>query len=105
MDATVNTTKLINKNTDSKGRVTLGARLASRTVIIQEISDTELLVQLARVIPENALGLYVRGPVHGQRASGGRENGYSSSSDSPASQSVEADSRRRKQKWTGKRAC
>ena len=70
MDATVNTTKVINKNTDSKGRVTLGARFVSRTVIIQEINDTEL-VQLARVIPENALGLYVRGPVHGQRASAG----------------------------------
>ena len=61
MDVLVKSAKLTNKNTDSKGRVTLGARFASRTVIIQEISDTELLVQLARVIPENALGLHARG--------------------------------------------
>ena len=60
MDMLVKSAKLTNKNTDSKGRVTLGARFASRTVIIQEISDTELLVQLARVIPENALVLHGR---------------------------------------------
>ena len=70
MAVLVKSAKLINKNTDSKGRVTLGARLASRTVIIQEISDTELLVQLARVIPENALGLHARAAVQAQGTSG-----------------------------------
>ncbi len=52
---TTNNNKRVNKNTDAKGRVTLGTRFANRTVIIQEVSDTELLVQLARVIPENEL--------------------------------------------------
>ena len=47
--------KQSHKNTDAKGRVTLGARFANRTVIIQHLSETELLVTLARVVPENEL--------------------------------------------------
>ncbi len=43
---------------DSKGRVTLGANFANRTVIIDEIDATEVRVTLARVIPEREAWLY-----------------------------------------------
>ena len=48
------TTKLA----DSKGRVTLGERFANRTVIVEEIDDTEVHITLARVIPEREAWLY-----------------------------------------------
>jgi len=46
------------KTTDSKGRVVLGGRFANRSVIVEKISDTEILVKLARVIPEDEAWLY-----------------------------------------------
>jgi len=45
------------KSTDAKGRVNLGARYANRTVLIRHVSDTELVVQLARVVAEDELRL------------------------------------------------
>ena len=46
------------KTADSKGRVTLGERFANRTVIIEDIDETEVRVTLARVIPEREAWLY-----------------------------------------------
>lgn len=46
------------KTADSKGRVVLGNRFANRTVIIEEIDETEVRVTLARVIPEREAWLY-----------------------------------------------
>lgn len=46
------------KTADSKGRVTLGRRFANKPVIIDPISDTEVKVSLARVIPEREMWLY-----------------------------------------------
>lgn len=46
------------KTTDSKGRLTLGERFANRTVIVEEIDETEVRVTLARVIPERELWLH-----------------------------------------------
>jgi hypothetical protein len=43
---------------DSKGRVVLGGRFANRPVIIEKLSETELIVKLARVIPESEAWLY-----------------------------------------------
>jgi hypothetical protein len=43
---------MVTKTTDSKGRITLGERFANRTVIVQDIDETEVRVTLARVIPE-----------------------------------------------------
>ena len=48
------TTRLV----DSKGRVTLGEHFANRTVIIDNIDDTEVRITLARVIPEREAWLY-----------------------------------------------
>ena len=45
------------KTTDSKGRLTLGERFANRTVIVEEIDETEVRVTLARVVPERELWL------------------------------------------------
>ena len=41
------------KNTDSKGRVTLGGHFANRAVIVEQRSDDEVVIRLARVIPED----------------------------------------------------
>jgi hypothetical protein len=51
-------TQASHKNTDSKGRVTLGGRFANRAVIVEQRSDDEVVVRLARVIPEREVWLY-----------------------------------------------
>lgn len=48
------TTKLA----DSKGRITLGERFANRTVIVEDVDETEVRITLARVIPEREAWLY-----------------------------------------------
>jgi len=45
------------KNTDSKGRLTLGDAFANKTIIIEERGD-EIVLHLARVIPEREAWLY-----------------------------------------------
>jgi hypothetical protein len=46
------------KTADSKGRVTLGGLFVGRPVIIERISETEVSVKLARVIPESEMWLW-----------------------------------------------
>jgi hypothetical protein len=46
------------KSADSKGRVTLGAHFANRAVIVEYRSNDEVVVRLARVIPEDEAWLY-----------------------------------------------
>ncbi|MEO6022269.1 MAG: hypothetical protein ABIP64_03980 [Burkholderiales bacterium] len=46
------------KNTDSKGRVTLGGHFANQAVIVEHRSDDEVVIRLARVIPEGEAWLY-----------------------------------------------
>lgn len=46
------------KSTDSKGRVALGGHFANRAVIVEHRSDDEVVVRLARVIPERKVWLY-----------------------------------------------
>jgi hypothetical protein len=46
------------RQVDSKGRLTLGAKFAGRTVIVREIDETEIAVKLARVVPEREAWLY-----------------------------------------------
>lgn len=50
--------KIHHKNADSKGRVTLGGDFANRAVIVERRSDDEVVVRLARVIPESEAWLY-----------------------------------------------
>ena len=51
-------TQAHHKSTDSKGRVTLGGHFANRAVIVEHRSDDEVVVRLARVIPEREVWLY-----------------------------------------------
>ena len=46
------------KNTDSKGRVALGGHFANRAVIVEHRGEDEVIVRLARVIPEREVWLY-----------------------------------------------
>lgn len=46
------------KTADSKGRISLGQRFANKPVIIEDISDTEVKISMARVIPEREMWLY-----------------------------------------------
>jgi hypothetical protein len=48
----------VTKTADSKGRITFGKRFANKPVIIEEISETEVKVSLARVIPEREMWLW-----------------------------------------------
>jgi len=45
------------KNTDSKGRLTLGEAFANRTLIVEDRGD-QIVLQLARIIPESEAWLY-----------------------------------------------
>lgn len=45
------------KQTDSKGRVVLGRAFANKTVLIEE-RENEVIIRLARVIPESEAWLY-----------------------------------------------
>ncbi len=51
-------TETRHKSTDSKGRVTLGGHFANRAVIVEHRSDDEVVVRLARVVPESEAWLY-----------------------------------------------
>jgi hypothetical protein len=55
------------RNVDAKGRLTLGEAFANRTVIVEEHGEGEVLVRLARVVPESEAlgGLY--GILSGKR--------------------------------------
>jgi uncharacterized LabA/DUF88 family protein len=46
------------KTADSKGRIALGSRFANRTVIVEELDDSEIRITLAQVIPEKEVWLY-----------------------------------------------
>ena len=46
------------RHADSKRRVTLGGHFANRTVIVDYVSNDEVVVRLARVIPEREAWLY-----------------------------------------------
>ena len=48
----------LTRTADSKGRITFGKRFANKPVIIEEISETEVKVSLARVIPEREMWLW-----------------------------------------------
>lgn len=46
------------KTLDSKGRIALGKEFANRTAIVQYQGDGEILIRLARIIPEKEAWLY-----------------------------------------------
>lgn len=58
MTARAQATQSSHKNTDAKGRVALGNHFANRAVIVERKSDDEVVVRLARVIPEREAWLY-----------------------------------------------
>ncbi|MEI6381286.1 MAG: hypothetical protein WCO81_10455 [Cyanobacteriota bacterium ELA615] len=46
------------KNVDSKGRIVLGKQFANRTAIVQYMDDGDIVIRLARIIPESEAWLY-----------------------------------------------
>ena len=48
----------LTKSTDSKGRVALGQRFANRVVLVKNVSETEVLIELATVVPDRELWLH-----------------------------------------------
>ena len=51
-------TQTRHKSTDAKGRGALGGHFANRAVIVEHKSDDEVVIRLARVIPEREVWLY-----------------------------------------------
>jgi hypothetical protein len=47
--------KMETRTTDAKGRVCLPKAFANATVVIEQVSETELRVRKARVIPEDEI--------------------------------------------------
>jgi DNA-binding transcriptional regulator/RsmH inhibitor MraZ len=45
--------KTLTRTADAKGRIALPARFAKATVLIEEVSDTELRVRKAKIVPED----------------------------------------------------
>lgn len=48
----------LTRTTDPKGRVSLPKAFANTTVVIEQLSDTELRIRKARIIPEEELRFY-----------------------------------------------
>src|SRR2546423_420293 len=48
----------VTRTTDDKGRVLLGGHFANRAVIVEQLNENEVVVKLARVIPEREAWLY-----------------------------------------------
>ena len=51
------------RTTDAKGRVCLPKAFANATVIIEQLSDTELRVRKARVVPEDEIRFSEEMPI------------------------------------------
>lgn len=49
---------MITKTADSRGRINLGKEFANKTFVFEKIGDTEMRLEVARVIPERELWLY-----------------------------------------------
>lgn len=47
--------QIIDRTTDAKARISLPKSFANTRVVIEEISDTEIRIRKARVIPEDEL--------------------------------------------------
>jgi hypothetical protein len=50
----------LTRNTDSKGRITLGKAFSNRTMLVETRGD-EIVLRLVRVIPEREAWLYEKG--------------------------------------------
>ncbi len=51
------------RTTDTKGRVTLPKSFANSTIIIEHVSETELRIRRARVIPEDEIRFREESPL------------------------------------------
>jgi hypothetical protein len=51
------------RSTDAKGRVSLPRAFANATVIIEQVSENELRIRKARVIPEDEIRFSEESPV------------------------------------------
>ncbi|HEX3150350.1 MAG TPA: DUF1778 domain-containing protein [Gemmataceae bacterium] len=48
---------------DAKGRITLPKAFAESTVLIEQVSDTEIRIRKARVVPEDEVQFPEEGPI------------------------------------------
>jgi len=51
------------RTADKKGRITLPSGFAGATVLIEQLSDTEVRIRKARVIPENEVVFPEESPI------------------------------------------
>ena len=49
---------MLTKNTDSRGRLALGQRFANQRFIVTEMSETEIKLEVACVVPAREAWLY-----------------------------------------------
>ncbi|MGC8643298.1 MAG: DUF1778 domain-containing protein [Isosphaeraceae bacterium] len=53
----------LSRTTDAKGRVSLPKAFANATVIIEQVSETELRIRKARVVPEEEIRFREESPT------------------------------------------
>jgi hypothetical protein len=51
------------RSTDAKGRISLPKAFANATVVIEQVSENELRIRKARVIPEDEIRLVEEAPI------------------------------------------
>lgn len=51
------------RSTDAKGRISLPKAFANATVIIEQVSETELRIRKARVVPEDEIRFAEEAPI------------------------------------------
>ena len=49
---------MVTKNTDARGRLALGERFANQRFIVTQVSETEIKLELAKVIPAREAWLF-----------------------------------------------
>ncbi len=81
----------LTKTTDAKGRVTLGQRFANKTVIIRDVDATEMVVTIARVIPEREAWLHENKVAKGLVMTGLQQAAAGQFSDSPPDLDADAE--------------
>ena len=79
------------KTTDAKGRVALGPNFANKTVIIREVDATEMVVTIARVMPEREAWLHENKVAKGLVATGLQQAAASQFSESPPDLDADAE--------------
>ena len=64
---------VVTKNTDARGRLALGERFANQRFIVTQVSETEIKLEVAKVIPAREAWLFENPAAHASLVRGLRQ--------------------------------